>query len=208
MQKLGEILREARSSKNKSVSNAAGELLIKPEFIEALESGDWQALPEPAYVRGFIKNYSNLLSLDANRLLALYRAEYDENKFPKKQSPLKGKKRLMFTPNKLTPLAFILTAIVFFVYLTIQYTSILAAPKLKIYTPPNDINTTASIVEVSGNTEADTAVSIDGELVAVDSSGDFRHQIKLDEGQNIIEIIASKRLSPKTKETRIIRLTR
>lgn len=208
MQKLGEILREARTSQNISTKKAAAELHLKPEILEALEEGDWQSLPEPAYVRGFIKNYADFLNLDTNRLLALYRAEFDENKFPHKVSPLKDKKRLMFTPNKLAPLAFICATIIFLAYLGTQYTSILAAPKLQIYTPQNDSNTTASVIEVSGNTEKDTTVSIDGELVAIDASGNFRHQIKLDEGQNIIEVIASKRLSPKSRETRVVRLTR
>lgn len=208
MQKVGEIFQEARTAKNISIKKAAAGLLLKTEILEALEAGEWHSLPEPAYVRGFIKNYANLLGLDSNRLLALYRAEYDENKFPHKASPFKGKKRLMFTPNKLAPLAFILVTLVFLVYLAIQYTSVLSAPKLQIYTPQDDSNTTASVIEVSGNTEKEAAVSIDGELVAVDPSGNFRHQIKLQEGQNIIEIIASKRLSPKSKETRLIRLIR
>ena len=208
MQKLGEIFQEARKAKNISIEKAASDLHLKPQILEALETGNWQQLPEPAYVRGFMKNYANLLSLDSNRLLALYRAEYDEKKFPHRVFPLKGKKRLMFTPNKLAPFAFITTTIIFLAYLTIQYASVLSAPKLEIYTPQDDSNTTASVIDISGITEKEATVSIDGELVAVDPTGNFRHQIKLDEGQNIIEIIASKRLSPKSKETRIIRLIR
>ncbi len=208
MKKLGELLHEARLAKNISTHEAAGELLLKPEILEALEADNWQSLPEPAYVRGFIKNYADLLGLDSHRLLALYRGQYDEKKFPKKPSPYEGKKRLMFTPNKLAPLAFITAALIFLSYLLIQYTAILAVPKLQIYSPPDDSNTTASVIEVSGKTEKDVEVSIDGQLVSVDPSGNFNHELKLDEGKNIIEIVASKKLSPKAKETRVVRLSR
>lgn len=208
MKQLGELLREARLSQSISTHEAALELRLKPEILEALEKEDWKSLPDPAYVRGFIKNYSNFLKLDSARLLALYRGQYDEKKFPKRPSLIDAKKRLMFTPNKLSPLAFLMATVIFLSYLVIQYTSVLSAPKLVIYTPQDDTSTTASIIEISGNTEKDTTVSIDGQLVAVDSSGNFNYQLKLEEGKNIIEIVSSRRLSPKSKETRVVRLSR
>ena len=113
----------------------------------------------------------------------------------------------MFTPNKLMPLLFGLIAFIFVGYIIIQSTSILSAPKLEIYTPQDDITTTASIIDVAGFTSKDATVSIDGNLVSPDQSGNFRYQIKLEEGKNVIEIIASKKLSPKSKVTRVIRLS-
>ncbi|MBI3283022.1 helix-turn-helix domain-containing protein [Candidatus Curtissbacteria bacterium] len=206
MQKLGEILREARAAKHISQEEVASRLLLKKETIQALEEGDWGALPQAAYVRGFIKNYADLLGLDWHRLLALHRAEYDERKYLER--PAKHKRRLMFTPNLIAPIAAALGVIIFLAYLTLQYTSILSAPKVEIYSPQNDITTTAAVIEVSGKTEEDTTISIDGQLVKVDSAGNFNYQIKLADGRNEIEIIGSKRLSPKTKITRIVRLSR
>lgn len=206
MKKLGEILSEARSQKRLSQEEVARSLLFKKEVIKALEEGDWASLPEAAYVRGFIKNYADLLGLDARRLLALHRAEYDERKYLKR--PREHKRRLMFTPNLIAPLTAAFAVIIFLAYLTVQYTSILSAPRLEIYTPADDITTTATVVEVSGETEEDTTVSIDGQLVRVDQSGNFSYQIELKDGKNVIEIVASKKLSPKTKITRIIRLSR
>lgn len=206
MKKLGEILAEARIEKNIEQEEVAKDLRIKVDLIQALEEGDWASLPEAAYVKGFIKNYADFLGLDSNRLLALHRAEYDERKYT--QPPNKQKKRLMLTPNLISPLTFSLTFLLFIGYLAIQYTSVLSAPNLEIYSPQDDITTTASVIEVSGKTEKETTISVDGELVPTDESGDFNYQIKLADGQNIIEIVASKRLSPKTKITRLVRLAR
>ncbi len=208
MKKLGDILRETRQEQQLSQNEVAKELLLKPEILDAIEIGDWESLPDPAYVRGFIKNYAQLLGLDSIRLLALYRAEYDEKKFPKKLSLYRTKKGFMFTPNKLAPLIFILTAIAFVIYIAVQYTSILAAPKLQIYTPQDDMTTTATVIEISGSTVKDAEVAVNGQLIPVDSSGNFSFQLPLSDGKNTIEIIASRRLSPKTKISRTVRLSR
>ena len=45
-------------------------------------------------------------------------------------------------------------------------------------------------------------------LDPVDAEGNFSYQLKLSDGQNIIEVIASKKLSPKSKVTKIVRLSR
>lgn len=206
MKKLGEILAETRVEKNITQEDVAVDLRIKVDVVQALEEGDWGALPEAAYVKGFIKNYAEFLGLDSNRLLALHRAEYDERKYQKPQK--RQKKRLMFTPNLISPITFSLTILLFVGYLSLQYTSILSAPKLEVYSPQDDITTTANIIEVSGKSEKETTISIDGELVKIDESGGFNYQIKLADGQNIIEIVATKRLSPKTKVTRLVRLAR
>lgn len=208
MKKLGEILHEERLTQNLTVEKVAQELKFKGELIDALETGQWSKLPEPAYVRGFIKSYANLLGIDAIRLLALYRAEFDERKYPQKQSPLSGEKRLMFTPNKLAPLLFICAVVAFVAYFLVQYLQIAKAPKLEIFSPPDDYSTTAAVIEVSGQTEEETTISINGELVPLDDSYKFYYQLPLSDGQNVIEIIASRKLAPKTKATRVVRLTR
>lgn len=207
MKKLGEIFKEARQAQTLSIKKVARQLLLKEEIITALEREDWASLPEPVYIQGYIKNYAKLLDLDSTRLLALFRGEYDARKFAK-TSQKRQPKRLMFTPNLLTPITLSGAIIIFIGYLLFQYTSILAAPKLEIFTPPDDITTTAAIIEISGQAEKDATIAIEGSLIPTDESGNFSYQIALDDGQNIIEIIASKRLSPKTRITRTIRLSR
>lgn len=208
MKTAGEILREERARQKMPIEKVASQLLIKKEHLLALEEGDWGALPEPAYIKGFVKSYASLLGLDSNRLLAHVRREYDEKKFQTKTAAASRQKRLMFTPEKLAPATFLIGLAIFVTYLVLQYTSIAKSPKLEITTPADDLTTTAAVIEVAGQTEQGTTVSVDGQLVPVDSSGKFFYQLKLEEGKNIIEIIASKRLSPKTRVTRVVRLSR
>lgn len=206
MRQVGEILREARETQHLSTRTVAKNLLLKEEVIFAIEEEDWAKLPEPAYIQGYIKNYAKLLGLDSTRLLALFRGQYDARKFAKTIAP--RKRRLMFTPNLIVPATLALAVAIFTLYLLFQSTAIAQAPKLEVATPQDDITTTATIIEIAGQTEKDATVSVDGQLISVDEFGNFSHQIALVEGQNIIEVIASKPLSPKTKVTRIIRLSR
>ncbi len=208
MSQVGELFSQRRKAKNVSLVKVSHDLLIKKEHLEAIEKGQWSILPEPTFTRGFIKNYAGYLGLDASKILALYRREYDEAKYPHKQSPLKNQKRLQLTPNKLATTMLILTAVVFVAYLLIQYFSILSAPKLEIFFPPDDSTTSIPVVAIDGKTEKEAIVAVNGQFVPVDDQGNFSHQYQLTEGRNTIEIIASKRLSPKSKVTRVVRLSR
>lgn len=196
-----------RKAKRISLKTAARDLHLKREHLEAIEEGNWQNLPEPTFVKGFIKSYSQYLGLSSDHVLALYRREYDETKYPPKTFTLE-RKRLILTPNKLINLALVLAIVIFIVYLIIQYSSILSAPKLEVFTPPDDLTTSVPFIVVTGKVEKETTVAVDGQFVPIDAEGKFFYQLSLSEGRNVIEIIASQRLSPKTKVIKVVRLTR
>lgn len=207
-QLLGRTLMEKRELKGIPISRAARDLLIKKEQLESLEAGDWEDLPEPPFVRGFIKNYGDYLGLDTGRLLALYRREYDASKHP--SANLKGRKlkRFVITPTSMVTITSIFVVVLFIIYLIIQYLSIVSSPKLDVFAPPADTTTSAPVIRIDGKTEPGATVAVNGDFAPVDSQGNFQYQYTLKDGQNIIEIIAAKRLSPKSKVTRIVRLSR
>lgn len=205
---LGITLLEKRQERGISLAKAATDLLIKKEHLQALEVGDWQALPEPPFVRGFIKNYGQYLGLDTDRLQALYRREYDVATHPSANLKHRKLKRVIFTPSAIITLASLAVVALFAIYLIAQYLSITAGPKLEVFAPVADTTTSAPVVQVDGKTEPGSTIAINGQFAPVDSYGNFQYQYTLKDGQNIIEIIASKRLSPKSKVTRIVRLSR
>lgn len=206
MSKFGDLLREQRKAKNISIKIASVKLLIKKDHLMALEEEDWVNLPEETFVKGYIKSYSQFLGLDQFKMLALYRREYDERKMPVKDLADNYSKSSIVTPKRLRNSIFALAIISFVAYLIVQYSSVLSSPNLEIASPPDDITVSVPIIEISGKVESQSQVAIDGEFVPIDAEGNFSHFSKLEEGQNIIEIIASKRLSPKTKITRTVRL--
>ena len=205
MQTLAQLLSAKRKEKNIALSKISEELLIKVEILEAFENGRWEDLPEPTISKGFLKNYVDYLELDADLAFALFRRDFDEKKYVKNKSPLEAKKGLMLTPNKVMAAAFAIVVVVFALYLIVQYFSVAAKPKLQVFTPADDLTTSTPVVEVTGTTEKGTTISVDGEFAAVDENGNFTREIKLEDGKNAIDIIATKKLSPQNKITKIVR---
>jgi transcriptional regulator with XRE-family HTH domain len=69
---LGDILLTARHKKNVGLDEVAEATRIKREYLEALEHGDYNALPGPAYVTGFLRNYARYLGLHPDDVVQEY----------------------------------------------------------------------------------------------------------------------------------------
>lgn len=69
---LGHILREARETKGYTLREVQEKTRINSRFLEALEMGDFERLPTPTHVRGFLRNYARFLGLEPDPLLERY----------------------------------------------------------------------------------------------------------------------------------------
>ncbi len=65
----GSRLRQARLSKGLEMSRVAAQLHLSDAMVEALESDDYKSLPGPVFVRGYLKNYTRLLGIEAQDIL-------------------------------------------------------------------------------------------------------------------------------------------
>jgi cytoskeleton protein RodZ len=74
-QTVGAGLREVRERLGWKLADVAINLRIRPEFLEAIEAGDLQALPGPAYRTGFVRSYARTLGLDPDEILRRFRDE-------------------------------------------------------------------------------------------------------------------------------------
>lgn len=66
---LGGRLRFEREQRGLTVEQVATALKILPRQLHALEAEDYSALPEPIFVRGYVRCYAKLLDLSADELL-------------------------------------------------------------------------------------------------------------------------------------------
>lgn len=80
MKTMGQIFREARERKKLTLSRAAAISRIKIQLIEGMEVDDFSKMPAPAYAKGFIKLYAELLDLDPAPLLAEYQEVHLDGK--------------------------------------------------------------------------------------------------------------------------------
>lgn len=73
----GEMLRNARTTgrRKREIPTIAKQLCIREEFLEALENGDYNAIPETVYVLGFARNYAMELGLEPDEIIAKIKKE-------------------------------------------------------------------------------------------------------------------------------------
>jgi cytoskeletal protein RodZ len=69
---VGQVLREARTERGIELSEVERVTKIRVKFLQAMEEDRWEALPAPAYARGFLSIYARFLGLDEKALLDEY----------------------------------------------------------------------------------------------------------------------------------------
>ena len=70
---VGQALREARTERGIELSEVERVTKIRIRFLRAMEEDRWEALPAPAYARGFLSAYARFLDLDDQALVDEYR---------------------------------------------------------------------------------------------------------------------------------------
>ena len=80
---IGALLRETREARRQTLEEVERATRIRVKYLAAMEAGEFNAIPSAAQTRGFLRNYSQYLGLDADQVLA----EYDA---PSKRTPFAG----------------------------------------------------------------------------------------------------------------------
>lgn len=70
----GELLRREREAQGLDRDEVADALNLRPAVIQGLESDHYEEVPVPAYRRGYLRSYAQLLGLDDRAILDAYRA--------------------------------------------------------------------------------------------------------------------------------------
>jgi len=68
----GNVLKAAREAQGLSIHEVCSQLRLGIKQIQAIEQDDFEKLPQPSIVRGFIRNYARLLNIDVNPILEAY----------------------------------------------------------------------------------------------------------------------------------------
>ncbi|XXQ67313.1 RodZ domain-containing protein [Neisseriaceae bacterium B1] len=65
---FGQKLRQHREQKGLSIGEVSERLKLPARQIEALETGQYEALPEPVFIRGFLRSYGRFLDINESEL--------------------------------------------------------------------------------------------------------------------------------------------
>ena len=82
METLGERLASERRKLGRTVIDVETATNIRAGLIEALEAGEYERLPQQAYVRGYIQSYAKYLEIPVEPLLKMYEDETGSSHAP------------------------------------------------------------------------------------------------------------------------------
>lgn len=79
MQKrVGELLAERRQAMGASLTDVEGATLIRAFYIEAIERGDYSAIPGEIYLKLYIKSYASFLGMDPQQAAGMLERELSQ----------------------------------------------------------------------------------------------------------------------------------
>ncbi len=82
----GRQLRQAREARGLSEKEAAVKLHLHQRIVTWLEADEFDQLPSPIYVRGYLRNYARLLGLDPEKVVSAY--DGSDSEYPELKPPL------------------------------------------------------------------------------------------------------------------------
>ncbi|MFH0955945.1 MAG: helix-turn-helix domain-containing protein [Candidatus Falkowbacteria bacterium] len=194
---VSEQLRSARQAKKLKLSQIAKKLNINEKYLTALEKGEYDQLPHGVYGKNFLREYALFLGLDYKKLALNFEAEINILE-PKRQKELFSKqvvkkRYLLAMPKIFKNILIFLIICVCFIYLGYRINKIISPPLLIVSNPSANLTTDQNSLQVTGQTEAEASLIINGQTVLTDKNGNFSQTISLKNGVNIITITANKK---------------
>lgn len=200
MKTVGQIIKNARESRNYNLSALSAKTKIRASFILAIEKGEWEKLPPFPIVLGFVKSISTALDLNENLATSTLKRDYPPKKLNITPKPDVSSK-FLWSPKITFFVGIFAVLIIFFGYLGIQYKKFISPPYLQLESPKEGQVVSEGEVAVFGSTDSDAQIAVNNQLVKVSDDGKFTVIIGVSENTRDIVIIATSR-SGKVTEVR------
>jgi len=208
---IADILRKERKIKKISLKDVSKKLGINLRYLKAIEKGDFNSLPRGLYGKNYLREYALFLNLDADKILEFYNKEsagaFNSSKKNLFLRKLPKTHYFLTIPKLIKNFIIIVIILVCVGYLGYYLNNIIIPPEIIILNPASDLTINENRISITGKTEPETEITINGEVVLIDSEGRFTKVINLKTGLNIISIIGQKKYSRKNKITRKILVT-
>jgi cytoskeleton protein RodZ len=120
---FGQQLMLAREKAGMTIDEAARELNLSEETVEAIEDSDLRRLPPVAFVQGYIRSYAKLLGLSADKILDEFEQEVPHQRETElhPRSPLPEQASSQTPVIKLISTLIMLSAVVVLLYAAYSY---------------------------------------------------------------------------------------
>ncbi|MBW7960296.1 helix-turn-helix domain-containing protein [Patescibacteria group bacterium] len=187
MTTVGEIIKKRRLEKGFTLLDVEKRIRIREKYLRAIEDNNWNFFSSKIYIIGILKNYSKLLAIDENKILAFFRRDYERKediRFKEKVS----RKYLAPETKQVLRGGLVIIVLFFFFYFCYQLFLFLTPPKLTILSPKDRVFNREDKVEIVGKTDKEASIVIIGQRVYQDNNGIFKYEFPIKEGNNVLKI--------------------
>lgn len=187
---IGQLLKKERENKGITLEQVEKETRIRMVNLKAIESEDWSQFQSRTYVQGVIKRYGSFLDLDAEKLSAYFRRDYE------KRENLKFKKKAehtQFTPKNKLFLQLLIGFIVLFfgTFFSYQIYLFSVPPSVTILEPTKTTFKREKKFTLKGTAKKETVIMVNGRQAFLDDKNIFTIDIPLTEKENKVKIVAT-----------------
>lgn len=211
---LGELLERRREELGITIKQAEKDTKIRSSYIESIEAGAYDKLPDDIYTRGYVKNYADFLGFETAPLLNLYKKE--RQAFGQRRGIVKTKSagpslglkpidtpRFVITPRSLFALMGVVLVGLIVGYIAWQLSVLSAPPQLSVDNKDGSTVTT-NVIYITGQTDEGAELFINDAQVATAADGGFREKVTLIDGPNQVKVTARSKLNKSTVVVRTI----
>ncbi len=198
-ERLGEKLRALRRTQAVSLPMLEAKTRIQKKYLEALERGRYEELPEPLYTRNFLRAYAKALGADEDYFLELYTEEVGladllgPHRLPRTRV---RKGRFFVFSRLLAAWALVLPALAIVGYLLWQTSSLIRPPEVVITNPNDGSAVQTALLPLEGYVkDDDVTVIVNGNTIVVNEDLHFKTDVDLTRGLNVVTVQAKRRYS-------------
>ncbi|OGF25792.1 hypothetical protein A2303_07405 [Candidatus Falkowbacteria bacterium RIFOXYB2_FULL_47_14] len=193
-------LKTSRRAQKLELADAAKATNINILYLDALENGHFEKLPQGLYGKNFLKEYAEYLGVEAAELIDLAAPEIAE--YRPKNSKLFSERithpsNFLSLPKLIKGLFAVAAISVCVIYLGGEFGGIISPPRLEIINPAANLFTGRTSVDIEGYTEPEAEVTINDLPVLTGPDGHFIQKVNLKSGLNTISVTAQKKYSRK-----------
>jgi len=190
MKSIGQVIRTYRERQEWSLQRLSKETSVPLETIEALENERFNELPAAPLVRGYLQLIAQSLGIPEDTAIALWRRDaptpIDNTLQSRSEShPFRG--RSWWRPQLISWASFGILVVGAVLLLLWQWREVGRPPDLTVENLEN-FSVLPAPIEIRGQTDPDSTLTINTQLVSLDPQGYFTYLLDLPTGERTIVV--------------------
>lgn len=173
---------------------------VPNRFLSALINGEYDRLPGPPYVRGYLIKIATALDFSPDALLQSYKDSVYKIKASGGEDLMPRNRFADYSSKKNITIIGVIGLLIAG-YLVFRLNDIFGVPTLRLTSPASDIVTLGEL-RVQGGIHPGDKLTLNGEVIYTDQGGRFEKEVSLDPGLNTLEFVVTRFLG---RETRVIK---